>query len=173
MILSKDIFPIGKIVKTHGSKRELLFQCDSDILENDEIRFIILEIEGIYVPFFIESIRLFTADSGALILENVDTENKRKRLVGCSLFLSKEYFHLNTNESAIIQQLVGFQLYNLQEKLIGTIKEINDTTENPLFVVSTTTDELLIPIADEFFVEIDQEQQKIILDLPDGLLDIN
>ncbi len=172
MILSKDIFPIGKIIKAHGSKRELLFQCDSDILENDEINFIILDIEGIYVPFFIESIRLFTYDSGVLVLENVETENKRKRLIGCSLFLSKEYLHLNSNESTTTQQLIGFQLYS-QEKLIGTIKEINDTTENPLFIVSTPNDELFIPIADEFFVAIDEEQQKIILDLPDGLLDIN
>ncbi len=173
MILSTEIFPIGKIVKTHGAKDELLFQCEFNILENNEIEFIILEIEGIYVPFFIKSIRFFSSDSGALILENVKTEKKRKELIGCSMFLSKEYLHLISNEKPTTQLLIGFELYNANNEFIGVIESINDTTNNPLFVVGTKNDELLIPIADEFFMEIDEEKKKIIVNLPEGLLDIN
>ncbi len=173
MIVSTDIFPIGTIVKMHGSKRELLFQCHSDILNHDEIEYIVLDVQGIYVPFFIESIRFFTADSGVLILENVDTENKKKALIGCSMFLSNDYLHFQSDEIATTEQLLDFNVYNIKEELIGTIKSIDTTTENPLFVVKNNEREYYIPIVDEFFVSIEEEQQKIILNLPEGLLDIN
>ena len=85
MILKDEIFPIGQITKAHGLKGELSFTTTSAILEDVEVPFVILEPEGLLVPFYIESVRMKTDTTGLLKLERVDTEEQAAALreTGC------------------------------------------------------------------------------------------
>ena len=49
---------------------------------------------------------------------------------------------------------------------------MNDSGHQPLFVIDANGSEILIPVHDDFIKELDRKEQKIHLDLPDGLLDI-
>ncbi len=174
MILSSEIFSIGRIAKIHGAKQELFFECESDILDNDEIDYVVLEVDAIFVPFFIDSIRLFGVDSGVFTLKNVDTENKRERLVGTKMYLSNEFSHLNKETEKSVVSFTSFEIFNTENQYIGTVKEIDTTTENALFILEKENKEIIyIPIVEDFFVQVDQQNKKIVLDLPQGLLDIN
>ncbi len=174
MILTSEIFPIGKIIKIHGAKQELFFECDSDILDNDEVDYVILDIEGIFVPFFIDSIRFFGVDNGVFTLRNVDTENKREKLIGVKMYLSNEFAHLNKETTKSVNSFTSFEIFNTEKQRIGIVKEIDTTTKNALFIVEKENNEVVyIPIVEDFFVEIDEENKKIVLELPQGLLDIN
>ena len=42
----------------------------------------------------------------------------------------------------------------------------------PLFVIDSSGNEILIPIHDDFIKELDRKSKRIFLDLPEGLLDI-
>ena len=57
MISLDEIFPIGQINKPHGVNGELSFTFSSDVFDTEEIPYLIMEIEGIPVPFFIEEYR--------------------------------------------------------------------------------------------------------------------
>ncbi len=174
MILASEIFSIGRIVKIHGAKQELFFECESDILDNDEVDYVVLEIEGIFVPFFIHSIRFFGVDNGVFTLKNVDTENKRERLVGVKIYLSNEFAHLNTETTKSASSFASFEIYNTENQHIGTVKEVDTSTENALFILEKENNEVVyIPIVEDFFVEVDEKNKKIVLELPQGLLDIN
>ena len=55
---------------------------------------------------------------------------------------------------------------------IGLITGINDRTAQALFEVKKGSVELLVPMIDEFIKEVDRKQKKIVVQTPDGLIDM-
>ena len=53
MIHQEDVYLIGKMTKTHGLKGEINFQFTDDVWDRTDISYLICELEGILVPFFI------------------------------------------------------------------------------------------------------------------------
>ena len=66
MIKREDVYKIGRLGKAHGVKGEVSFQFDDDIFDTTDADYLILEIDGILVPFFMEEYR-FRNDSLALV----------------------------------------------------------------------------------------------------------
>ena len=55
MIKKETVYKIGKIGKPHGVNGEVSFHFDDDVFDRTEADYLILEIDGILVPFFISS----------------------------------------------------------------------------------------------------------------------
>ena len=81
MITREELIRIGRFNKPHGVKGELSFTFTDDVFDRTECSYIVCEIDGIFVPFFIEEYR-FKSDTTALIkLEDVDNEADASVLV--------------------------------------------------------------------------------------------
>ena len=61
-------------------------------------------------------------------------------------------------------------MINLKKKLASSKMSMTQVL-NP-FVIDADGTEILIPVHDNFIKELDREENKIFLDLPDGLMDI-
>ena len=59
-----------------------------------------------------------------------------------------------------------------QKGLIGVIAEVDQSTENVLFVIPTENDELLIPFFEDLIEKIDHKKKMLFVNLPAGLLDL-
>jgi 16S rRNA processing protein RimM len=68
--------------------------------------------------------------------------------------------------------VIGFELVDQKSGNIGIIQSINDSSAQPLFEVLQNTTEILIPMIDPFIVAIDRDNKKVIMNLPDGLVDM-
>ena len=80
MIKREDVYKIGRLGKAHGVKGEVSFQFDDDIFDTTDADYLILEIDGILVPFFMEEYR-FRNDSLALVkFCDVDTQQRASEL---------------------------------------------------------------------------------------------
>ena len=66
MIKKEDVYQIGRIGKPHGVKGEVLFHFSDDVFDRAESEYLILEVDGILVPFFMEEYR-FRSDETALV----------------------------------------------------------------------------------------------------------
>ena len=66
MIREEDVFKIGILGKTHGVKGELNMVIDDDVFDRVDADYLVLKIDGIMVPFFIEEYR-FRSDDHVLI----------------------------------------------------------------------------------------------------------
>ena len=55
VIKREEVYKIGKLGKTHGVSGELSFLFEDDVFDSVDADFLILDIDGILVPFFIES----------------------------------------------------------------------------------------------------------------------
>jgi 16S rRNA processing protein RimM len=168
MIRREDVYRIGKIGKPHGVKGEVSFQFDDDIFDRTDADFLILELDGILVPFFMEEYR-FRSDSLALMkLEGIDTQERARELTNCEVFFPRE--QQDDEESLSWAAIIGFTVIDEQTNTpVGTIASVDDSTENVLFELEDGT---LIPASEDLITNIDTKKRTITIDLPEGLLEL-
>ena len=176
MIKKEDIVEIGKFQKTHALKGELnaLLDVDEDYA-NDGHPFIV-DIDGIYVPFYAESIRLKGSESFLVKLRDIDSQESAQKMVNKEIFGLRadlvDYF--DDPDMEIVADFVDFRIVDSNLGEIGTIVDVDDSTANVLFVVENTAgDRIFVPVAEEFINAIDDERRIIETTLPDGLVDLN
>ena len=168
MIRREDVYRIGKIGKPHGVKGEVSFQFDDDIFDRTNADFLILELDGILVPFFMEEYR-FRSDSLALMkLEGIDTQERARELTNCEVFFPRE--QQDDEENLSWAAIIGFTVIDEQTNTpVGTIASVDDSTENVLFELEDGT---LIPASEDLITNIDTKKRTITIDLPEGLLEL-
>lgn len=168
MIRREDVYRIGKIGKPHGVKGEVSFQFDDDIFDRTDADFLILELDGILVPFFMEEYR-FRSDSLALMkLEGIDTQERARELTNCEVFFPRE--QQEDEENLSWAAIIGFTVVNERTNTpVGTIASVDDSTENVLFELEDGT---LIPASEDLITNIDTKKRTITIDLPEGLLEL-
>lgn len=179
MINQKELKEVGKFQKTHALKGELnaLLEISPDYLTDGNA--IVVDVDGIYVPFFAESVRPKGSQSFLVKLDGVDTEEEAKPFVNKSIYaLKKElapYFDMEEDEIIDEDDLNGFSVVDNDSGVeIGKIVHVDSSTENVLFVVATPSgNEVFIPAVDDFIDEIDEDNRVIRVSLPEGLIDLN
>ena len=168
MIKKEDVYKIGRLGKTHGVKGEVSFQFTDDIFDSVDADYLVLDIDGILVPFFMEEYR-FRNDSVCLVkFCDIDTQQRAQELTGCDVYFPRALAE-EADETPSLSSLVGFEIVDSDGKAIGTITAIDDSTINILFELEDGT---LIPASDELIEGIDVNKKEIIMNIPEGLLDI-
>jgi 16S rRNA processing protein RimM len=169
MISSSEIEKVGKCIKTHGIKGEVSVFFDKDNFDEANLSYLIFNIDGIYVPFFIEDYR-FKSDNSALYkFEGINSESEAKILSGLDIFIHLK-FMLETETESSIHDFIGYTINDKYLGVIGEITDINDSTENILFVVKKKDDEFYIPVTNDFVLSINEDDKILNLDLPKGLI---
>lgn len=169
MIKEEEVYKIGKLGKTHGVKGEISFLFDDDVFDRVEADYLVLCVDGILVPFFIEEYR-FKSDSTAIVkFEDIDTQERARELTGCDVYFPRDLADDDEGELSL-SFLVGFDLVEASSgKSIGRIASIDDSTINLLFELEDGT---LIPASDDLITAIDQQARTITMHLPEGLLEL-
>ena len=167
MIKKEEVYKIGRLGKAHGVKGEVSFQFDDDIFDRVDADYLVLEIEGILVPFFMEEYR-FRNDSVCLVkFCDVDTQQQASELTGCNVYFPRALAEEDDVQPSLAS-LVGFSIVNAANgETVGHIDAVDDSTLNVLFVLD---DGRLIPASDDFVTDIDMTHQTITMNIPEGLL---
>jgi 16S rRNA processing protein RimM len=169
MIKKEDVYKIGRIGKAHGVKGEVSFNFDDDIFDRVDAEYLILEVDGILVPFFMEEYR-FRSDNTALVkFEDIDKQDRARELTNCDVYFPRDLAD-NDEEELTYTFLVGFDIIDDQSgKNVGTIASIDDNTMNILFELEDGT---LIPASEELITDIDKDNKTITIALPEGILEL-
>jgi len=168
MIKQEEVYRIGRIGKTHGVKGELSFLFDDDVFDRVDCDYLVLDVDGILVPFFIEEYR-FKSDSNAIVkFCDVDSQPRAAELTGSDVYFPRAL--ADEDDEPSLSLLVGFDLVEANSgKTIGRIDAIDDSTANLLFELE---DGRLIPANDDLIHNIDTKKRTIWMDIPDGLLEL-
>ena len=172
MISKSSVFPIGQINKPHGVSGEMSFSFTSDVFDNEDVPYFVFDMQGILVPFFLDEYRFKGSTTGLLKLDGITTEEQAKGFAGLTIFLPKSYLDKVEDTEIELDYFAGFSLVDAEKGLLGIISEVDQTTDNVLFVIPTEDDELLIPAGEEYIEEIDHDKKIIYVKLPEGLLDL-
>ena len=168
MIRKEEVYRIGRLGKAHGVHGEISFMFDDDVFDRVDADYLVLDVDGILVPFFLEEYR-FRSDSTALVkFEDVDTQERARELTNCDVYFP---LALTDDEASQVPSfLLGFALIDAATgQPIGRIAAIDDQTANILFELE---DGRLIPAAEEFITDINREARTLTMQLPDGLLSL-
>ena len=172
MAYKSDIL-VGQITKVSGYQGAVAVKLEKNFPENilpDESVF--LEIEGRPVPFFISDFEYAGADILKLTFAGYETIEKVSEFIGCKVYLTSGKAERSQPEQ--INILAGCSVFVNHDKLLGTIKDI---VESPgqwlLTIISPENKEILVPFHEDFIVSIDKDEKILIMDLPEGLTEIN
>ena len=172
MIRKEETRRIGYFAKPHGIKGELSLVTDVDLFEDEDDLFLICEMDGILTPFYVESLRYKNNSVILVKLDGMDDEKSVKRFVNHEVFYPANRMKTPWVEDLTWKRFAGYVLEDKTQGELGVITDVDETTINTLFRVDYRGKELLTPIADELVVSVDETQRKIIVSLPDGMLDL-
>ena len=173
MIRREETKRIGYFARPHGIKGELSLITDYNLFEDEDDAYVICEMDGILVPFFVESFR-YKSNAVILVkLEDVDSEITAKKFVNQDVFYPVSRLKETAPDDSGWKHFAGYLLEDKEQGELGVITLVDETTMNTLFAVDYHGKELLVPVADELVESIDHERRKVVLCLPEGLISIN
>lgn len=169
-----NCFYIGTIVQKFSFKGELLIKLDSDDPEMyEELESVFVALGNNLVPFFIERSSLHKSNLLRVKFEDVDTEADAEALLKHKLYLPLAALPKLSGNKFYYHEVIGFEVEDTQFGKVGKIIGVNDTTTQALFEIEDEQgNEILIPIIDSFIEKVDRTKQKIIVNTPEGLIDL-
>lgn len=175
MIRDEDLRLVGKMLKPHGICGEVTVLLTEDV-DLSELSCIMLKLDGIFVPFFLSNVRPKSSETDLVTIDGVTDEVQAADLCPNDVYaLASEVGGVDEGggEGMYASDMQGYSVY-LGEELLGEISGIDDSTENYLFIVEKPSgDTCLVPVVNEFIMELNPDEKIIVMDLPTGLVDLN
>jgi 16S rRNA processing protein RimM len=172
MVEKSEILQIGRTQKPHGIKGELTVVFQKPEYVDIDTEFYFLEIEGIPVPFFVEEFIFGTDVTARIKFEDVNDEIMASRYKNLHIFLPRELVKTtHTKDTSSWDFFVGYTIIDQHGNNLGVITEIDEATINVLFKVENSENELLIPATKDFIIAIDEKNNQLEMNLPEGLID--
>ena len=159
---------IGFISKLNGYKGELVLATNEE--DFFEEKFLFMMMEGIPVPFYVES--LFEKGGNVIVkFEDVNDEPKALQMVKCEIFVEQKNKKKAT-ASISIQNLIHYSIVDSVFGDLGPIIRIEEFPQQEIAVCLVKEKEVLIPLNPDFIDSIDDDKTTIFVTLPEGLIDI-
>lgn len=168
----EDCYYLGKITKKHGFKGNLILHLETDepeLYQNMESVFI--ETNGMLVPFFFETIGPHSKNKLLVKFEDLTPEEAEK-LVNRSVWLPLDTLPELEDDAFYYHEIIGYKVIDSRKGEIGQIKNVNDSGVQDLFEVDFNGREILIPIVDDWILEVNKDQKFIRLQTPEGLIEL-
>lgn len=163
MITNEQVISIGKLTRTHGKRGEVQCLMSNEYWDNADATFLILSINNILVPFRVLDWRGKGSDSLIFQLNRINDEQSAQQLVGCQAYMLLSDINKDDELLPTWQSLVGYSVLDTDQGELGTITDVDETTINTLITLNNTQ---LIPLHEDFIIDIQQEKKQITICLP-------
>ncbi|MBC5993122.1 ribosome maturation factor RimM [Pontibacter cellulosilyticus] len=166
-------FLLGYIVKTHGTKGQVVAFFDVDYPEDyEDLESVFLEQKGRLIPFFIDSIDPIKDSRFIIKFEDISTMEQAEALRGTSLYLPLNELPELEEDQFYFHEVIGYQVVDENHGKLGTVKEFYDLPQQQLMAMDYLGQEMLIPVMGEILLRADHEAKELHILLPEGLLEV-
>lgn len=177
MITREELIEIGYYNKPHGVAGEISATLDVDIDVLDNLSCLVSDMDGIYVPFYVKACRPKTSETVLLTIDGIESEQEVSRLVNRDIFALKRDYRQQAEDVEAdgypLDYFIGFSILSLDGSRVGEITDVDEQTENAIFIVERDGQEILIPAADDLIMEFDLDKKEMVMNMPQGILDLN
>lgn len=165
-------YKIGKIAGTYGHEGQVvLSHMLGEKTDFSGLKAVFIEqVKNEFLPYFIQEARAKNEQETYLKIEGIGSKEEARKILKKEVWLAAADFAKYSSTAAPIG-LLGFTFYNGKEK-IGEIEEVFEQQHQILCKVMVSGKEALLPVHDENLQNIDRKNRKIVVNLPEGLLDI-
>jgi len=168
---------LGYTSKIYGKNGEIAIQLDTDSPENyKNLESVFIQInkkDKMLIPFFISTRKLQHKNILVVKLEGIDNVVSAKEMVGKSIYLPLDLLPKLKGKHFYFHEVIGFEVIDQTKGNIGKINQVLEFPQQSIFeIINEDKKEILIPIHDEIVCNLDRENKTIIINAPDGLIDI-
>lgn len=170
-----DYVEIGRIRKPHGLGGEIKGDIDERFWDDvAQVDAFFVEIKGEKTPYFLDYLR----GKGTLIMkfEDINTKEDASLFTSKYLYLRREDVDLSEEEindtGLEFSYLEGYELQVEEVGKVGTIKEVEEYPQQEMATVEAGAKSLLVPLRTAWIVSVNKDTKVVLMDLPEGLLDI-
>lgn len=172
MISHEQVLRIGSIFGSHGIHGELVAQLNMPKDVAMSLEYILFDIDGIYVPFFISTIREKNSQTYYLFIDGVMSEDHAKGFSKKDVYIERRQVNMEDLElTTSIDAYTGFSVV-INDDICGSLCGIDNTTANILLEVDLGERTVFIPAVEQFISEIDEKARRIRLTVPEELLSL-
>lgn len=172
-MLMQEFFRVGIFTSTHGIKGEInVYPTTSDVSRFDYIKDVILDTKTGPLNLEVTGVKYFKG-TPILKFKGIDNINDIEKYKGCDILVSRENaIPLGENEH-YVADLLGLNIIDEHDKLLGKLDDVMQTGANDVYVVSRENmSDLLIPVIDDCVLDIKPEEGYIRVHLLEGLTDL-
>ena len=166
-----DYTKVGKIINTHGIKGEVkVYPLTDNLKRFNKLKIAYLGEEKIKVE--LERVKYHK--------EMVIIKFKEFSDINDILFLKDKFIYVDDEERIILPEgrffifdILGCEVFDTKGALIGVVEDIIQSASNDVYIVKDkkTNKEYMIPAIKHFFIEIDTNNKKIIIDPIEGMIE--
>lgn len=169
----EECFYLGKIVRKYSFKGEVLIKLDTDEPQlYTELESVFVDFNNNLIPFFIEQSGLHKSTLLRVRFEDVDTEEKADEIIGLEVYLPLSFLPELDDDQFYFHEIIGFTAEDVNFGKIGLVTGVNDSASQALFEIERDGKQILIPINDDFIKKVDKKNKILLLDTPEGLIDL-
>lgn len=164
---------LGRISKIHGFEGAVTVRVEKSFSNKmPGMESVFLEIEGKMVPFFLSSSEQTGPGLLRLRFEGYESAAKVNEFRGLLVYLTTGRHHANIPDD--FPDLKDFIVFSHDNELIGVIKEvIHNPGQLLLKVIADSGKQILLPLHEDLVKEVKVNRKIIIMDIPEGVSDIN
>lgn len=170
--LCRHMIRIGKIAATHGLNGALILTHiigDAKWLKKEHVLHVEMQ-KCSYIPYFIEECKAAGDREYHIRLEDMNTIEAAKRLVGKPVYVDEGILAAFANRSPLLW--IGFQVVDKQQGKVGTISDVLIAGAQWIGKIDYMGAEALVPLVPETIIKLDLKAKTIYLDIPNGLLEL-
>jgi 16S rRNA processing protein RimM len=167
-----EYYKIGKLVSAFGLKGEMILK--HNLGKKTSLKgltaIFIEEKKQSFIPWFISEARIKSEDEIYLTLQDVNTREAAIKITQKEVWIPETDFKKFSAKASPIN-LLGFTIFD-GERELGTILEVIEQPHQLLCRIEMQGKEVLIPLHEETIQKIDRKNNRVIVELPGGLLEI-
>ena len=165
---------VGRIARAHGIRGQVIVTLETDFPEE---RFqpgaeLFIERNGAVQPLRLTTVR-FHRERPVVGIDGIGTRNDAAALAGFELYVPIERLAALPASTFYRHDLIGCSVETARGQDVGVVRDVEGTLAGSRLVVEGPRGEILIPLAAEICREIDAVARRIVIDPPDGLLELN
>jgi 16S rRNA processing protein RimM len=172
--LKKDKFiPIGKVIRSQGRKGELKTKIYCN--RGEESFFfptIYFRLKEGKSQYRVKSFRI-NKDFFILKLETVDSITQAESFVGKDIYVPESELKTLDKGHYYTFQLMECAVFTKDGQMVGIVRDVINIKDNDLLEIEREGRIILIPFSQSICLEVDPGKKRIVIDPPDGLLELN
>jgi 16S rRNA processing protein RimM len=168
-----DFFYLGKILKTHGNKGQVIVMLDVD--DPDDyltMESVYLDLHGERIPFFIHSLELKHNRKAVIQFQDFDTIEDAESLTGLEMYLPITTLPELKGNRFYFHEIIGYAVTDQVYGDIGIVEDILELPHQAMFQIRHGEKEILIPVVDDIIQKVDRKKKQLLINAPEGLIDI-
>lgn len=167
-----DYVHIGKIVAPHGVSGQVILEhaLGKPIHFKGIDALFVEKNEGSFIPYFIQSATAKTDTITHLQMEGISSREATSVLVSKKVWLPQDAFQKLVDKSAPLA-LLGYQVQQDGQDL-GIIQEVIEQPHQLMVTILYKGQEAYIPLHEESLLGVDHAKKVVLVNLPDGLLEL-